>query len=161
MPNKLDPVDCALQSLAGQQWPGGNHNHELENKLMRAFEANKSVSRIGQHRVLIPVLVVLVLGSVAFAAAGGVGLIKSWFVTTEINGEVVDVREIVPNEDGSASFTIPVTAAEGENTISLSLEGEANPGEGDQQIATITIEGTTDSDGVHVEIKPKQDDEEE
>ncbi len=44
---------------------------------------------------MVATLALLVLGSAGFAAAGGVELVKSWFVTVEvrINGEVVDVGE--------------------------------------------------------------------
>ena len=102
---EADPVDRALQSLGGRHWPGETHNPQLENQLMRAFETHKPASLISRHRVLIPVLAVLVFGSVAFAAAGGIEYVRSLFITVSVNGEVVDTSEVVLDENGRGTFT--------------------------------------------------------
>ena len=60
---------------------------------MHTVEAGQSPSRLWRRGTLIATLALLVLGSVGFAAAGGVEMVKNWFVTVEvkINGETVDV----------------------------------------------------------------------
>ncbi|MBN2562156.1 MAG: hypothetical protein JXQ75_14630 [Phycisphaerae bacterium] len=60
---------------------------------MQEVEARQSPSRLRKRGILVAILALLVAGSTGFAAAGGVELVKSWFVTVEvkINGEVVDV----------------------------------------------------------------------
>jgi hypothetical protein len=59
----------------------------------------------------VAILALLVLGSAGFAAAGGVEMVKSWFVTVEvkINGEVVDVVEteaIIETDGDQMTITI-------------------------------------------------------
>jgi hypothetical protein len=144
-----DAVDRALQSLADQQWPGDSYDDQLESKLMQAYETNRSVPAFYRHRLLIPALALVLVASVGFVSFGGVALVKSWFVTTTINGQVVDVREVVPNEDGSATFNVPVSAKDGENTVELSIEGDGSP-TGGQKTVTVTL---TD-DEAQVEITP-------
>ena len=152
MRRELDPADRALQSLRGQQWSGDPFNIELEKRLMQAYEAHRPAARMGRYRVVVPVLAILVIAGVAFAAAGGVALVKSWFVTTKINGEVVDTRQVVPNEDGSATFSVPVgPAQEGTQVVEMSIEGDGSDAGG---MKTVTI--TSDGDSAKVEIKPEQ-----
>lgn len=104
MQDQLDPIDNAFESLRGRQWPGAYHNHQLREKLMREFLTRQSSSRLRRRGTLIATLALLVLGSAGFAAAGGVEMVKSWFVTVEvkINGEVVDVvdTEAIIETDG-------------------------------------------------------------
>lgn len=107
MQTPSDPVDRALASLAGRAWPGGTHNTQLESTLMRSFVDHRPAPFLARHRVLVPTLVVLLVAGVAFAAAGGLELVKGWFITTSINGQVVDQRTVVPNDDGSVTFTVP------------------------------------------------------
>jgi hypothetical protein len=149
---ELDPVDRALQSLQGRQWSGDSFNIELEKRLMQAFDAHRPAARMARYRVLVPVLAILVIAGVAFAAAGGVALVKSWFVTTKINGEVVDTREVVPNEDGSAKFSVPVGPPQGDTqVVEMSIEGDGSDAGG---MKTVTI--TSDGNTAEVEIKPEQ-----
>ena len=63
MSDKHDRVESALQSLRECDWPGESSNLELENKLMQAFESNRSTSFVSRHRVLLPALAVLLAGS--------------------------------------------------------------------------------------------------
>ena len=151
MRNELDPVDRALQSLQGRQWSGDSVNTQLEKRLMQAYEAHRPAARLGRYRVLVPVLAILVIASVAFTAAGGVALVKSWFVTTKINGEVVDTRQVVPAEDGSAKFSVPVAPPqEGTQVVEMSIESDANDTGGAK-----TVNVTLDGNNAEVEIKPE------
>ncbi len=161
MQNDTDPVDRALASLAGRTWPGSHENAQLENKLMRSFNTNSTTSFAARHRVLLSAIVLLLVVGVGFAAAGGIELIRSWLVTTSINGEVVDVQEVVPNEDGSASFTIQVPDIEGDTAeIGMSIEGEGyDPG--GYKTLNIALDGGEVPGEAHVTIttQPEEDDE--
>jgi hypothetical protein len=149
MRKELDPADRALQTLRGRQWSGDPFNIELEKRLMQAYDAHKPAARMARYRVVVPVLAILVIAGVAFAAAGGVALVKSWFVTTKINGEVVDTREVVPNEDGSAKFSVPIgPPQQGTQVVEMSIAGDDSGG-------TKTVNVTSDGNTAEVEIKPE------
>jgi hypothetical protein len=157
--NEHDPVDSALQSLGGQKWPGASHNPKLEDKLMRAFENTGSTSKIRRHPLLAACLAVLLLGSLGFAAAGGIEMVRSWFVTIEVNGEVIGPLEVVPDENGNAEFDIPPIEIEGDEaavaTISIDT-GETGDGEG----GTKTVSVTLDEDGGHVQVEQEEEEDE-
>lgn len=155
MHEKNDAVEDALQSLRCQHWPGDNHNTQLEEKLMRDFESKRSVFSIGRHPVLALALAIVVLGSLGFAATGGVGLIRSLFVTTEVNGEVIDAREVVTDESGNASFTIPMPDCEGEAEVALTVEGPADGEEGVRKTINVTMTGG--ENGAQVDIQTEDD----
>jgi|WetSurMetagenome_2_1015567.scaffolds.fasta_scaffold148726_2 hypothetical protein len=144
MESPIDPVERVLESLGGRQWPGNHHNPQLESMLMRSFGENRSRSFVARHRVLVPMLAVLLVAGVAFAAAGGIGLVRSWFVTVTVNGQVVDQRTVVANEDGTATFisTVP-TSSGGEATISTTITGDGTNGDK-------TVHMTVESDGQDV-----------
>ena len=150
MRTELDPADRALQALRGQQWSGDSFNLELEKKLMAAYETHKPATHMGRYRVVVPVLAILVIAGVAFAAAGGVALVKSWLVTTKLNGAVVDTRAVVPNEDGSAKFSVPVgPPSSGTQVVEMSIAGDDSGG-------TKTVTVTSDGNTAEVEIKPQE-----
>lgn len=141
MLNDIDPVDRALASLAGRTWPQGHENAQLENRLMQSFNVNRTASFVARHRVVVPVIVLLMVVSVGFAAAGGIQLVRGWFVTTSINGHVVDRQEVILNEDGSASFTIPAPEIEGDTAvIDMSIEAGAGDAEGYKAV-NISLDG--------------------
>ena len=120
---------------------------------MQSFETNRSVPAFYRHRLMIPALAVVLLAGVAFVAAGGVEWVQSWFVTTTVNGEVVDTQEVIPNEDGSATFNIPVgPPTDGENVVELAISGDGAPA-GGQKTVNVTLSG----DEAQIEIKPSQD----
>lgn len=159
MQNENDPVDSALRSLGGQKWPGASHNPELEEKLMRAFENRGSTSKIRRHPLLAACLAVLVLGSVGFAAAGGIEMVRSWFVTIEVNGEVIDSLEVVPDENGNAEFDIPpIETEDGEMTVAtISIDaGESGDDEGGEKTISVTL----DEDGGHIIVEQEEEDDE-
>jgi hypothetical protein len=145
-----DAVDRALQSLAGQQWPGDSYDVQLERKLMQSYETNKPVLAFYRHRLLIPALALVLIASVSFVSFGGVALVKSWFVTTTINGQVVDVREVVPKDDGSVSFNVPIGEVKsGGNVVELSFEGDGAPAD-----VQTTFNVTLTGDEAQVEMTP-------
>ncbi|MBN2446561.1 MAG: hypothetical protein JXO22_07545 [Phycisphaerae bacterium] len=150
-----DPVDVALETLRGQRWPGDQRNIQLENKLMREFDKVHSDSRGVRRRLLMPALVIVALGGVSLAAAGGYAVIKGWLITTEVNGQVVDVREVTPDADGGVSFTLPDSAIQpdenGMATIGLSVDSGEATGAGTQTMVSVEL---TDDGGPHIKITP-------
>jgi hypothetical protein len=158
--NEHDPVDEALQSLAGRQWPGATHDAELENRLMQEFNSRRSASFVARHRVLVPVLGVLLLGSAVFAAAGGVEMVKGWFVTIEVavDGDLIAVEDVVLDEEGKGSFIMPEEAMEGKE-LTLSIEGGPVEVPGEGQVATIDINVAEDN-VAEVEVNIVGEDEE-
>ena len=150
MADQSDPVERALQSLGGRSWPQAAHDPELERKLMESFVARNSTTFLARHRVLMSVAAVLVLATAAFAATGGVRMVMSWFATVSVDGQVVHTAEIVPNENGQATITLPAGSLpkNGEHEVSVTLEGNAPEGGG-----TTTVTVTGGSDEVTVQTK--------
>ena len=154
MESPIDPVERVLESLGGRQWPGNHHNPQLESMLMQSFNENRSRSFVARHRVLVPMLAVLLVAGVAFAAAGGIGLVKSWFVTVTVNGQVVGRQTVVVNEDGTATFTSVVPAFEGgEAAVSATLTGDGT--ESGETVNVMTLEW--DGHEVKGTITPQDD----
>jgi hypothetical protein len=150
MRTELDPADRALHTLRGRRWSGASFDLELENRLMAAYDAHTPATRLGRYRVVVPILGILVIAGVAFAAVGGVALIKSWLVTTKINGQVVDTREVVPNDDGTAKYSVPISPpGNGPQTVEMTVAGDDSGG-------TKTVTVTSDGNTADVEIKPQE-----
>ena len=93
---------------------------------MQKFDTHRSSRGLGRRGTLLAALAVLTVGSVGFAAAGGIGMVQEWFITVEVNGEAVDFN-------GDA---IQVEQAEG--IVTLTVDGSALGVEGAEE-ATITI----------------------
>ena len=156
MRNEHDPVDSALQSLGGQKWPGASHNPKLEDKLMRAFEDKRSTSRIRRHPLLAACLALLVLGSFGFAAAGGIEMVRSWFVTIEVNGEVIGSMEVIPDENGNAEFDIPPIEVEGDEAAITTITIDSGEAPGDAG-TTKTVTVSLDEDGGHIQVEQEEE----
>jgi hypothetical protein len=154
MPDHCDPVDRALQSLGRRLWPGAAHDPELEQKLMESFAIRKSTTFLGRHRVLVSAGTVLALATAGLAAAGGLRLIRSWFATVSVDGQVVHTGEVVPDENGQAMITLPEGALPkgGEHRLNVTLEGNAaEPG----KATTVTVTGGTDGLTVQTSNPPE------
>ncbi len=147
-----DPVDAALAALARQAWPGSQPDPHLEQRLMQAFQAHTQPSFTARHRILVPVLAVLLVGTVAFAASGGYALVRNWVFTMTVNGQVVYDGKVQTDEQGNASFTVPLPEKPGETTIDLT--GTAAPGESQTVSVTVTPEG---DDQARVTVKSTED----
>ena len=95
------------------------------------------------------VLAILVLGVGTFAATGGIDLIRSWFATVTVNGQVVHTGEVVPDENGQATITLPEGSLQpGENQVGVTLKGD--PGAGPQ---TVTVTATGGENGVTIQTQ--------
>jgi len=103
---------------------------------MQAWSTNRSDSYIGRHRALVSALAIAILASLGFAAAGGIHIVKSWFVTTEVNGQVVDTREVVPDPNGETTFTVPAGDAR-DATVTVQSDGT----EGGQKRVEVNVQG--------------------
>ena len=126
---------------------------------MRSFDTKRPASFVARHRVLVPALALLLVASVGFAAAGGIELVRSWFITVTIDG-VTETHEVVPNEDGSATVTIPLPPADGDlRVVEMSIEGgEAPVPEGTK---TVSVSLSAAGDEAQVTITPEPEDDEE
>lgn len=161
MQNEPDPVDAALESLRGRQWPGDQPNSQLKEKLMSEFHKNNTTSLLRRHSITVGILAVLVFGSVGFAAAGGVEYVQSWFITVQVNGQEVDIDE--------ANVKIEVIDDE---VISITLDSAEIDGlddvdpDSDSQSVTITVEAMNMDHHVNADItvvpeeEPQEDEKE-
>ena len=97
---------------------------------MQEFRNQRTSSRLGRRGALIAALAVLLLGGAGFAAAGGVELVKDWFITVTVNGEPVEVTDAdVTIETEGDSVTVSVDC--------LEIDGEFEEG----ATAEITVVG--------------------
>ena len=131
-----DPIDEALRSLRNQDWPGNSCNPELENLLMQKHSVNRSPSRLTSHPVLVAAVALLLLGSFGFAAAGGVQMVKGWFIRAEVDGREVNIDNanltVEEKEDGVVTMTV--------DDIQISPK-PGDPEIEDGEIVTLTITG--------------------
>lgn len=107
-----DPVDRALESLRHSSWTPSNPNPLLEEKLMQEFSKNRTSRFVARRPALVAACAVLLVGGGTFAAAGGIDLIKSLFVTVDINGEPVQL-ELQPVGDNTYEGALDTEMADG------------------------------------------------
>lgn len=141
MTQNVDPVDEALHVLRSRDWNVPDHRARLKETLMQEFEPQRAASR--RRRTLIAAgACVVALGSVGFVAADRMGLLP-WHVTTEVNGKVVDQRDVTPDENGQASFTVDTERGAADVIVTQSPDGqkqisvELSGGDGDS--ATVQV----------------------
>jgi hypothetical protein len=157
----MDPLDSALESLRGRRWPGDQHNTQLKDKLMQQFHTRPSSSRFGRHGALLTALALVVLAGVGFAAAGGVEIVRGWFmtVTVEVDGEVVTVEDVVLDEQGKATIALPPDALENGEELAFSIsQGCA---EGAAEGGTATIDIAVKDDVAEIQVVVEEDEGEE
>ena len=96
-----------------------------------------------RKNLLLAALALLLIGSVGFAAGGGIGLVKDWLVKVYIDGQEVDaeITECYEDENGTTYMKLDMGAA-GEAELQIV------PDE-DGQVATIDVTAglTEDADG--------------
>ena len=132
MTNRHDPVDNALEALGGRSWPGDFDNNKLKDRIMQDFQTKRTNSRFAGRGALVAMLAIGLLGATGFAAAGGLTMVQTWFISAEVNGEAVEIDDAdvtVVTDGNSATITVD------------GLEGDFE--EGDE----ITITATSDVDG--------------
>ena len=146
MHKELDPLDRTLESLRSREWKPDDRKTELEEKLMQEFNHKPPSHRFGNHPVLLAALAVLLLGSAAFAATGGVTLVKDWFVKVYIDGQEVDseVTNVYDDEDGTTHMTLDMGDV-GQAELAIVQEGE---GEIAEIHVTAGVTQDRDGDGV-------------
>ena len=89
---------------------------------MQEYQSRQASSRLGRRGMVIAALGILVLGGAGFAAAGGVEVIKGWFITVEVNGQVIDLDNADVTVETEGDMTI-VTISDAE--IDEMVEGTA------------------------------------
>lgn len=116
MQNPVDPIDNAFESLKGRSMPGDAYNPQLKERLMREFSANRSEKHPRRRLILAAALAFVLLGGAGFAAAGGVEMVKSWFITIEVDGQPIATEDFNGNitieEDGEMTW-VTVEVPEG------------------------------------------------
>lgn len=116
MQHPIDPIDDAFESLKGRSMPGDAYDPQLKERLMREFNANRSENHHRRRLILAAALAFVLLGGAGFAAAGGIEMVKSWFITIEVDGKPIAVEEfngnITVEEDGEIT-TVTVDLPEG------------------------------------------------
>ncbi len=150
-----DPVDGALESLGGRQWPGQYDNHKLKDRIVTDLKSKRTPSKFGSRGAIVASLAILILGTAGFAAAGGIGMVRGWFITVEVNGVPIDVddADIHIEEDGdtvsitldSANLPVDVEGGEAVITVVASPESDAQVIIGDDQEATTIDISVTES----------------
>ena len=110
---------------------------------MQDLRSNASDSRLGRRGALVAALAIVLLGTAGFAAAGGVEMVRGWFVTVEVNGVPVDVDDanIDIQTDGEMA-TITIDGLE-------VPEGDFEEG----QVVTVTATATSAKGGGTVIVK--------
>lgn len=125
---------------------------------MRAFNTKRSNSGLRGRGALIAALAVVGLGTVGFAAAGGVEMITEWFVTVEIeiDGEIIEIDDAeveIELEGNTATVTVDASdlGIDVPPGTPITVTATASGGDGGAQsavesaeIKTITIDATTD-----------------
>lgn len=83
---------------------------------MQAYGTNKVPTGMARHRTLIIALAALLLGGGSFAAAGGIDLVKSWFMTVELTGPDGQTTSVVLEAADGESGTVIFDFADGGRT---------------------------------------------
>lgn len=131
---------------------------------MQEYHANRSSSHPRRRGLVAAMLAVVLLGSVGFAAAGGVEMVKGWFmsVTVSVDGEVIASEDIVLDEEGTGTIVLPPGAVDGAEELTFSVEsaetGEPIDGEG---TATINIAMEDNTVQLQVEVEANEANEDE
>ena len=157
MQDQLDPVDRALESVRARQWPGDYEDNLLKDKLMREFRNQRTPSRLSRRGALIAALTVMLLGGAGFAAAGGVEIVKGWFITVTVDGEPVEVTDAditIETQGDSVTVTVENLEVAGEPLHDMTIDTVGEP-------ATVTIgciEASEHENGSTVEDPDTDDD---
>jgi hypothetical protein len=103
--------------------------------------------------VLAAALAVLVVGSVGFAAAGGVDWVRGWFrMTVEVDGEVVASEDVVLDENGQATLEFPADVLGDGEEFTITMESGEIEAEGIDGEATAVINADLFVDGENAEL---------
>ncbi len=131
---------------------------------MQEHHHNRSSSHPNRRGLVVAMLAVALLGSVGFAAAGGVEMIKGWFmsVTVSVDGEVIASEDIVLDEEGKGTIVLPPDAVDGVEELTFTVESaEADVPFDGEGTATINISMEDNVTQLQVEIEENDTDEDE
>lgn len=118
MLNHRDPVDDALASLRGRRWPRDYDNNQLKDRIMNEARTGQPGSVLRRRPALAATLALAVLGSVGFAATGGIDMLKGWVFTVEVKGVdgtvTIDFDDVdIQTDSGVTTITIDEIEVEG------------------------------------------------
>lgn len=99
---------------------------------MKEFEAHRAKSRSRSMTIAAAGVGVLALAGVGFAASGGIGALRTWFVNINIGGQT---HRIAVDDGGTG--TINITRADGGNTT-VDVNAETLPGGNNTRIVMRT-----------------------
>jgi hypothetical protein len=120
-----NPVDKAMESLAGRKSPEGSHKAIIQSRIMDGFDSNKPLPLLTRYRAVAIIVAFVAVSSFGFVAAGGVEILKDLFLTVEVNGKEVQPTDIRKDEQGNVNFTIPIDTPPGSDKVSIGFGLEA------------------------------------
>lgn len=133
-----DRLSDALSPLAERN-VSAEAIQKTKERVMKNSIGSAAAGSPRRRHMLAATLGLAVLGSAAFAAAGGVQAVKRWFVTVELDGKTYDLELVGENP----SFKIEDTQLGEDVTITLESE-DANTGGTMSVTATENEEGGVD-----------------
>ena len=110
MDDKHDPVAELMDSLRTPPGWTAHPDTMTEEKLMSSFEAHRHRNRPTRRAWMTGAALLLVLGGVGFAAAGGLDLVRRLLVEVRVetpDGVLTTTAEVETDENGVANLTIP------------------------------------------------------
>ena len=122
MSQDVDRVDQAFQAMKARSRGRVMSELNLEERLMQEFSNVQSQRRRGRTMAL-AVGLMLVLGGVGFAAAGGVEYVRSWFTLVELVDPSGESPSMTYELRGNQLFDVDGTAV-GE----ITLDGDESNG---------------------------------
>ena len=120
---------------------------------MQAYGTNIMPTGMARRRTLVIALAALLLGGGGFAAAGGIDLVKSWFITVELTGPdgqtTSVVLEAADGESGTAVFdfadggrtTVEVTPSQASEDGLIHINASVTGGQSGVYTISSTQEG--------------------
>ena len=121
-----DQTERALTSLRSVQWDGPTFDPTLEEKLMNQFSTQQSNTSARRRVGPIVALAIVLVGGGAFAAAGGIDMIRSLFVTVDIEGQPVQV-ELTPTGENTYEGSLNTQLADGRTADINVVRSEPEP----------------------------------
>lgn len=146
-----DPVDSALNVLKSSRFSSNPYNPQLEEKLMQEFDARNSPRSFGAVRPWVAVVGIMLVGGAAFAATGGVQMIRDLFVTVQIGDQTVDLK-LEPTGEGTAEGLYRTTLPDGKEAVLQVVRSDNPAGDEHQMQVNVNVSGPGTEEESQVEI---------
>ncbi|HKQ49046.1 MAG TPA: hypothetical protein VJZ71_13330 [Phycisphaerae bacterium] len=120
---------------------------------MQEFSKNRTSRFVARRPALVAACAVLLVGGGAFAAAGGIDLIKSLFVTVDIDGQAVQL-ELQPVGENTYEGSLDTEIADGRQASIRVKRVENSPNELNTQVhVNVSDDGTVTENESEVVIR--------